>query len=72
MITGPNPCYVCNKDVKKPRYYVEVYNGGRDIRKVGEADPNVNDPGYCGCYPVGSDCAKKLRRDGVRVFDERG
>lgn len=37
---------------------------------VGEPDPDQSDLGYMGYHPVGSDCARKLKRQGVMIFDE--
>lgn len=56
---GEMPCYLCGKEVKRPRYMIEVVNGGGDAAAKGLA-PDENDPGYMGFHYIGPECRKKL------------
>lgn len=69
MVTGPWPCYQCDKNITKPTLWVHVYDGGRHFVMQGqnEDDLNIEEAGDLGWHPVGSDCAKKLRDRGVLV-----
>lgn len=55
-----NRCAVCERKTGNDPLYVEVFDGGAiwDVSTHGEAD--INDRGYMGHYPVGSECAKKF------------
>lgn len=55
-------CCVCGRKVGKNSWFFEVINGG-DLRKQ-DGTEAVRDAGYMGCYPVGSECAKKFE-DGI-------
>lgn len=71
FVTGPHLCYECGKDISSPRYWVELLDGGARLRLKDEQAPDESDGGYMGFYPVGSDCARKLRKRGVMVMDEK-
>jgi hypothetical protein len=73
MITGPNPCYECGKDVKQPRLFVHPYDGGAKYVMQGEDENQlaIDEAGDMGWHPVGSCCARKLRKQGILVFEEK-
>jgi hypothetical protein len=56
---GLEPCYVCGRGIKEGSgWRVEIVDGGGSAAMPGTAD--VNDPGYCGTYPIGSECGKRV------------
>lgn len=62
------PCILCGKAVADDnRYRVTLINGG-DLATSNDID--TTDPGYCGAFPVGSDCARRARKAGVAVLEE--
>lgn len=56
---GAERCVVCGRKVGKKSYLVEVIDGG-DIREQDGTEADTEDAGYMGCWPVGSECAKKF------------
>ena len=61
-------CCVCGRKVGKNSWYFEVIDGG-DLRKQ-DGTEAIQDAGYMGCYPVGSECAKKFE-EGILLKIER-
>jgi hypothetical protein len=60
------PCVVCGKPVKSPDApSVRVLDGGTRFATEAEAAKDVIDSGDMGSFPVGPDCARKLRKAGV-------
>jgi len=59
-------CTICARILGKNQFYVEVHNGG-DLAAVGTADEY--DAGYMGCWPIGSECAKKFAPELVRQWE---
>ncbi len=60
------PCARCGKPCRDPwRFAVTVVDGGA---AYGTRE-SPEDPGHMGCFPVGPDCARVLRRAGVEVLD---
>ena len=64
---GTERCYLCGKllsaaaDGETPA--IELVHGGGDVIVSGETDEeDWNDPGYCGCWPIGPDCLRRIRR----------
>lgn len=51
-------CSCCNREIKTNIRWVEVVDGGRSVI-FPNSNPNINDPGYMGSFPVGPDCVKK-------------
>ena len=49
-------CTICARKLGANPFFVEVHNGG-DLVEFGKA---VHDSGYMGCWPIGSECAKKF------------
>jgi hypothetical protein len=45
---------------------LEVYGGGAILDRHIEREPDINDGGYMGLYPVGSECAKQFA-EGVLI-----
>lgn len=67
MTTGPNPCWLCNADIRSSPFEIEVIEGGRRPRSTTDPPADENHPGYMGWFPVGADCARKLRKQGINV-----
>ena len=53
-----NYCNECGRKAGKNPFYIEVVNGG-EIRLQDGTEADVNDAGYMGFWPIGSECAKK-------------
>ena len=54
-------CAVCGKEVKGDiRRFIEVIDGGGLVARPG-SNPDVEDPGYMGFFPVGPTCAKRFK-----------
>lgn len=54
---GLEPCTHCGRGVKEGAgWMVEVVDGGGSLAVPGTAD--TSDPGYMGCWVLGSTCAK--------------
>lgn len=51
-------CACCGRKLRSPPVYVEVISGGSLIAAPG-LDPDQNDSGYMGFFPVGRSCANK-------------
>jgi hypothetical protein len=49
-------CTICARKLGANPVFVEVHNGG-DLVEFGKG---IQDGGYMGCWPVGSECAKKF------------
>lgn len=57
---GLEPCERCGRGVKAGAgWWIEVVNGGSSVARPGSV-VDVNDPGYMGCYILGSECAKRV------------
>lgn len=66
---GETPCAYCGKAVKgKWRLAVRVRTDGQFAAQDADIPESLDQ----GCFPVGSDCAKKLAADGVPVFNWNG
>ncbi len=68
---GETPCALCGKACKgDERDAVHVIEGGAEFATQAqhEGAEAINDAGDMGEWPVGSSCAKKLRKAGVYVF----
>lgn len=63
---GFAPCCICGRAVATNKPYIAacVVNGGLDW---GNDKSDILDAGYMGYYPVGSDCAQKLRAQAVQL-----
>lgn len=61
-----SPCVVCGRPIREPSCGREVcvVDGGARFARVDET-VDTDDPGFMGLYPVGPECAKKLRKAGV-------
>lgn len=71
---GAEACCYCGKGVKgRPRFTVFLTAVGemvaKDTTKATEAELSAEFSDYLGHYPVGPDCAKKLKAAGVTVYD---
>lgn len=62
---GNNYCVVCNRKVGESPLWLGVVNGG-EVWDYRLGEPDLNDSGYMGHYPVGSECAKKFE-EGVLI-----
>lgn len=73
LTTGPNPCYECGRNIKTCRFFVHPYDGGMKYVMQGEDERELDiDPaGDLGWHPVGSCCARGLRKRGILVFEEK-
>ena len=57
---GATPCLLCGRPVSEPwSHVVQLVDGGRFIVPE-DAPEDVTDPGYVGCWPVGSECYQRL------------
>jgi len=68
------PCARCGKPVTDPwEYTVRVLGGGARYAATKEEHEHEgeHDAGDMGCFPVGSACARKLRKAGVHVGEWR-
>jgi hypothetical protein len=59
------PCAVCKKNVRTdiPHFRVEYLDG----YVLNGIEVNQQDSGYIGWLAVGSDCAKKLKKQGFKI-----
>lgn len=59
---GEEPCVLCGRAIKDTATapYAIVVDGGDRFALANET-PNEKDPGFMGGYPVGPECAKKLK-----------
>lgn len=57
-------CVLCGKKAVQSGMYVYLTGRG-EYTKAGEGEKNDD----LGLYPVGSDCAKKLKKAGVTLYD---
>lgn len=55
--TGKAPCIICNREVKNPKFWIHIVDGGTKIIDPNQkwSDPNSD----LGLHPVGSDCIRK-------------
>jgi hypothetical protein len=57
------PCALCGRRISKEGaetgWWVEM-GGGSDLFFHRDAQPDINDPGYMGFFPLGPECAKKI------------
>jgi len=52
-------CAICGRAVKTPvQHYAVVIGGGSEW---GDESSDENDPGYMGCWAIGSDCHRKYK-----------
>lgn len=65
------PCGLCGKPVKPEEgsRWATVIAGGARFQLEGETGPDTDeaDAGHMGNHAIGSDCARKLRKCGVRL-----
>ena len=59
-MTTPSPLH------DAPLYDAVVVGGGCEW---GNAESDESDGGYMGYYPVGADCARRLRQQGVPLYE---
>lgn len=64
-------CACCDRLLKGSHRWVEVVNGGSDVAVPG-SDPDVQDAGYMGCFPVGETCARRHFGDATHPSDKIG
>lgn len=71
---GPDewPCARCGKPVKEAdaKNWVTFTSGGGRFLRTDDPPVPANDPGQMGWHPVGPDCAKRLKKSGVRIEPE--
>lgn len=60
-IPSEEHCAACGRKLKDNPVFVEVIDGGDQVAAPG-SNPDQNDPGYMGFFPVGPSCAKKYFR----------
>ena len=65
---GEEACCVCGKPTKGKATYATVLDGGSRFATATE-EVDTSDPGYMGGYPVGTTCAKRLKKAGLAVED---
>ena len=58
-----NHCAICEKAVGNSPLLVEIYAGGLIWDASRNGEPDQNDAGYMGHYPIGLECAKKFAAD---------
>lgn len=54
--SADNPCVICGKDTPNPVAMIQVIDGGA---LIGPPEPQEDDPGYMGYFPIGSTCWRK-------------
>ena len=76
MIAKPGtitePCYLCNKPLTDPTWFVEIIKYGAELKRASDTNeykPESEGGHSLGLHPVGPDCAKKLRRGGIWVTE---
>jgi hypothetical protein len=58
-----DPCCLCGKGCKAAAAYLICVDGSLDLAvRIEDEDRVSSDPGHMGMQPVGSDCARKLRK----------
>ena len=60
--TDSTPCAICGRKIKNDNQkatWVTVIDGGDDWASNEQEANNIDDPGFMGGWPVGSDCHKK-------------
>lgn len=58
--SATTPCLLCGDPVSPPwNHVVQLVDGGATIVPE-DAQVDVTDPGYVGCWPVGGRCWQKL------------
>lgn len=57
-------CWRCQKDLKpgQPRRYLHFVEGGQMVAHPSCEQEFNNTPGDVGCFPVGADCARTMRK----------
>ena len=60
---GDNPCICCGKNVKNPRYFVQLLDTGK---LVSTQEDFANSQGF---FPIGNSCKNKLPNN--FYFDEK-
>lgn len=69
-------CILCGKNAGKGGLFVYLTSGGEysTMEEAAEYEKVIEGLGGClddlGLYPVGSDCAKKLKLAGVKLYKE--
>lgn len=66
-----DPCWVCGKQVKNPRYGVRVVSGGNRFLHKDDQDEWTDESSDLGLHYVGPECAKMIDPDYVIDFGER-
>lgn len=56
------PCAICGRPCKNPKYYLWIHHGGSHAVTKDEGE-RLNSTGSCGadlgCHPIGADCLKR-------------
>ena len=72
-----NPCGCCGKEIKQPKHYFHLCDGGDFICSNADDELVVyQDAGDMGCWDIGPECLKKLKvhlkEEGVNPNDYIG
>ena len=68
MITTDNHvCWECGRYLTNARYEIECLDGGLRPRRITDPPADLTALDYMGWYPVGPDCAKRLRARDIFV-----
>lgn len=59
--TGDLPCARCGKEVKNPKLWVHVIDGGDRILHPEDEDAYTSDDGDMDMHPIGPECAKYFK-----------
>jgi hypothetical protein len=68
---GTMECYRCEKELSEEKYWVEVIGYGSCMKKASdtrEYKSEMDGGESLGLHPVGSCCAKRLRKQGVLII----
>jgi hypothetical protein len=58
-----DPCFICGREVKKPRYWAHVVDGGANFLHKDDESLYVDDGGDMYLHPIGPSCAKKIPKE---------
>ena len=58
-VDGVEPCVVCGRRVKEPRYFLHVVNGGTHALHPEDEDKYEADGGEMGMQIIGPNCRRK-------------
>lgn len=64
---GWEPCCLCGRGVNRTKPFLEAVVVEGNLA-FGDENSDPADAGYMGYYPVGSNCARVLRRAGVPLY----